>query len=416
MIREITVCPSCFSGKIEAVVSKSDAHRALIAAALAQGKSQLSDWGDSDDIKITLAALEKMGLARREENFALLGGGQYKENMTIHCGQSGSTLRFLIPLSVVLGNGAVFTGEGRLMQRPLTVYQELCTERGIQWSLEGNTLTVKGHLCGGEFHVPGNISSQFITGLCFALPQLAEDSYIHFTTPLESYSYIRMTLDTLARFGITIIKEDSGLRIPGGQKYQPVNYRIEGDWSYGAFWLVGGAINGDVSIENLRMPTLQGDSRVVEILKGMGARIDVYENSVHVQKSELQGTLIDLADVPDLAPVLAIAACAAHGTTEFIHARRLRIKESDRLEAIRCMVESLGADIEAWEDSFVICGRGALRSGAVDTQHDHRMAMAGAIASGIAQGEIRLNDKDCVAKSAPAFWEHFVKLGGLCYE
>ena len=176
MSREITVNPSRFHGCIEAVVSKSDAHRALIAAALAQGKSRLSDWGESDDVRITLAALKKMGLAEEKENFSICGRGAFRNDISIHCGQSGSTLRFLIPLTVTLGQGAVFTGEGRLMQRPLTVYEELFTQRGLKWNLEGNTLTVKGQLCGGEFCVPGNVSSQFITGLCFALPLLKEDS------------------------------------------------------------------------------------------------------------------------------------------------------------------------------------------------------------------------------------------------
>ena len=288
--------------------------------------------------------------------------------------------------------------------------------QGILWKLEENQLTVRGRLQGGTFDVPGNISSQFITGLCFALPLLEEDSHIRFTTPLESYSYIRMTMDTLKAFGITVSREENGLSIPGRQVYRPTEYAIEGDWSYGAFWIVGGAVNGDVTIDHLHSNTLQGDAKAADILESMGADIQRTPTSLRVRKSSLKGTMIDLADVPDLAPVLAVAACAAQGKTEFIHAGRLKIKESDRLKAIEDMVKTLGGRIETTEDSFVIEGTGKLDRGVVETRNDHRMAMAAAIAAGIAGGDIHLDDRDCVAKSAPQFWEHFAKLGGISHE
>ncbi len=412
MNRAVTVKPARFSGTVQAVPSKSDAHRALIAAALAGGESRLSDWGDSDDVQTTLRALERLGLIRARSGFSLSGGGQMGCGAMIPCGQSGSTLRFLIPLTLVLGEGARFTGEGRLMQRPLSVYERLFARQGVDWRLEGDQLTVSGRLAAGRYALPGNVSSQFVTGLCFALPLLEKDSQIDFTSPLESGGYVGMTLETLRRFGIKIHERANGLDIPGGQRYHPAVYAIEGDWSYGAFWLAAGAMGGDVTVRGLKSPSRQGDSRVSAILQEMGATIAQSGDTVRACGNTLQGAEISLADVPDLAPVLAVAACAAHGRSRFTHARRLRIKESDRLAAIGRMVTDLGGRIELGEDEFIIEGIGRLKGGVAETQHDHRMAMAEAVAAGIAEGPVYLDDRDCVAKSAPPFWKHYKALGG----
>lgn len=412
MNRAVTVKPARFSGTVQALPSKSDAHRALIAAALAGGESRLSDWGDSDDVQTTLRALERLGLIRARSGFSLSGGGQMGCGAMIPCGQSGSTLRFLIPLTLVLGEGACFTGEGRLMQRPLSVYERLFARQGVDWRLKGDQLTVSGRMTAGRYELPGDVSSQFVTGLCFALPLLKGDSQIRFTTPLESGSYVSMTLETLRRFGIKIHEEAGGLGIPGGQQYRPAVYAIEGDWSYGAFWLAAGAMGGDVTVRGLKSPSRQGDSRVSAILQEMGASIAQSGDMVRACGSTLQGAEISLADVPDLAPVLAVAACAAHGRSRFTHARRLRIKESDRLAAIGRMVTDLGGRIELGEDEFIIEGIGRLKGGVVETQHDHRMAMAEAVAAGITEGPVYLDDRDCVAKSAPPFWKHYKALGG----
>lgn len=412
MNRAVTVKPARFSGTVQAVPSKSDAHRALIAAALAGGESRLSDWGDSDDVQTTLRALERLGLIRARSGFSLSGGGQMGCGAMIPCGQSGSTLRFLIPLTLVLGEGARFTGEGRLMQRPLSVYERLFARQGVDWRLEGDQLTVSGRLAAGRYELPGDVSSQFVTGLCFALPLLEKDSQIDFTSPLESGGYVGMTLETLRRFGIKIHERANGLDIPGGQRYHPAVYAIEGDWSYGAFWLAAGAMGGDVTVRGLKSPSRQGDSRVSAILQEMGATIAQSGDTVRACGNTLQGAEISLADVPDLAPVLAVAACAAHGRSRFTHARRLRIKESDRLAAIGRMVTDLGGRIELGEDEFIIEGVGRLKGGVAETQHDHRMAMAEAVAAGIAEGPVYLDDRDCVAKSASPFWKHYKALGG----
>ena len=412
MSRAVTVKPASFAGTVQAVPSKSDAHRALIAAALAGGECRLSDWGDSDDVRATLQALEALGLIRTRSGFSLSGGGSMRSDVTISCGQSGSTLRFLIPLTLVLGEGARFTGEGRLMQRPLSVYERLFARQGVDWRLKGDQLTVSGRLAAGRYELPGDVSSQFVTGLCFALPLLEKDSQIDFTSPLESGGYVGMTLETLRRFGIKIHERANGLDIPGGQRYHPAVYAIEGDWSYGAFWLAAGAMGGDVTVRGLKSPSRQGDSRVSAILQEMGATIAQSGDTVRACGNTLRGAEISLADVPDLAPVLAVAACAAHGRSRFTHARRLRIKESDRLAAIGRMVTDLGGRIELGEDEFIIEGVGRLKGGVVETQHDHRMAMAEAVAAGIAEGPVYLDDRDCVAKSAPPFWDPHKALGG----
>ncbi len=408
----VAVRCDCFSGTVQAVPAKSDAHRALIAAALASGESRLSDWGGSDDVQATLQALETLGLIRTRSGFSLSGGGDMGSSVTVPCGQSGSTLRFLIPLTLTLGEGACFIGEGRLMQRPLSVYEDVCARQGVDWRLEGNRLTVRGRLSGGRYEMPGNVSSQFVTGLCFALPLLARDSQIDFTSPLESGGYVRMTLETLRRFGIRIEERQGGLDIPGGQRYRPAVYAIEGDWSYGAFWLAAGAMGGDITVRGLKNPSLQGDSRIAGILREMGGLITQSGDKVRACGGMLHGTEVSLADVPDLAPVLAVAACAAHGRSRFTHARRLRLKESDRLAAIGRMVMDLGGRIDLEEDAFTIEGTGSLKGGAVQTQHDHRMAMAAAVAAEIAGEAVRLDDRDCVAKSAPEFWTHYKQLGG----
>lgn len=416
MSRAYSVQPTRFAGEIRAVPSKSDAHRALIAAALACGESRLSDWGDSDDVQATLRALETLGLVRTRSGFSLSGGGEMRSDTAIACGQSGSTLRFLIPLTLALGEGACFTGAGRLMQRPLSAYERLFTRQGIGWRREGQRLAVSGRLEAGLYELPGDVSSQFVTGLCFALPLLERDSQIRFTSPLESAGYVSMTLETLRRFGIVIHEGAEGLDIPGGQRYRPAVYAIEGDWSYGAFWLAAGAMGGDVTVRGLKSPSLQGDSRVADILWEMGAAIAQSGDAAHACGGALQGVEVSLADVPDLAPVLAVAACAAHGRSRFTQARRLRIKESDRLAAIGRMVTDLGGRISLGEDEFTIEGAGRIAGGAVETRHDHRMAMAAAVAAAASEGPVRLDDGDCVAKSAPDFWRHYHRLGGICDE
>lgn len=415
-MRQVTVLPGPLSGRVAAVPSKSDAHRALIAAALAKGGSAVAPLGESDDVRLTARALEVMGLGRYASGH-MIGGGTMVDFPTVPCGQSGSTLRFLIPLALSLGEGARFTGEGRLMRRPLTVYEDLCAEQGVNWRLEGDTLTLRGRLRPGDYVLPGDVSSQFVTGLLFALPQLAGNSTLRFASPLQSMPYVRMTLRTLAAFGVTITERPEGFDIPGGQRCQPCDYAVEGDWSYAAFPLVAGALGGPVTVGGLDRRSLQGDRAIESLLTRMGARLSWGPDGLTAQAGGqgLRPIQADLSDIPDLGPALAVAALGACGESRLTGARRLAAKECDRLAAILDLTWDLGGEATAPDpDTLIIRGTGSLSGGAGRTRHDHRMAMALAVAAGLCRGPVDVDDADCVAKSAPPFWAHFEQLGGEC--
>lgn len=415
-MRRVTVLPGRLSGRVAAVPSKSDAHRALIAAALADGGSAVAPLGESDDVRLTARALERMGLGRYE-NGRMIGGGAMADFPTVPCGQSGSTLRFLIPLALTKGEGARFTGEGRLMRRPLAVYENLCASQGVAWQLAGDTLTVRGRLRPGDFVLPGDVSSQFVTGLLFALPLLAGDSTLRFASPLQSMPYVRMTIRTLAAFGVTVAERPGGFDIPGGQRYHPCDYAVEGDWSYAAFPLVAGALGGPVTVGGLNRRSLQGDRAIEALLGRMGARLTWGPDGLTAQAGGqgLRPIQADLSDIPDLGPALAVAALGARGESRLTGARRLAAKECDRLAAILDLARDLGGEAIAPDpDTLVIRGRGSLAGGAGRTRRDHRMAMALAVAAGLCRGPVTLDDADCVAKSAPPFWAHFEQLGGAC--
>nr|WP_162990642.1 3-phosphoshikimate 1-carboxyvinyltransferase [Maliibacterium massiliense] len=398
-------------GRVHAVPSKSDAHRAVIAAALAGGASCIDPLGESDDIRATCQAVQALGIAQVAGG-RVTGGGNVRKGACVNARQSGSTLRFLLPLTLTLGEGATFHGEGRLLARPLAPYRAICRAQGITWHQDGVELRVQGRLKAGAFHVRGDVSSQFVSGLLFALPLLDGDSRIVFDTPMQSMPYIVMTMRTLARFGVQTALDEGGIRVPGSQRYSPCDYRVEGDWSYATFPLVAGALGGDVAVEGLAPDSLQGDRAVLDVLARMGAQVAWEEGAVRCQGALLRPTDIDLADIPDLGPALAIAACGAVGDTRFTHAARLRMKECDRLSAIARTMQALGGSITLEEDDFTIHGMGALRGGYAETFHDHRMAMSLAVASCICAGPVMIDDCDCVQKSAPAFWEHFAALGG----
>ena len=402
-----TVSPASLSGTLDVMPSKSASHRAVMMAALCEVPTELAPLQHSRDIEATLACAKGLGL----------GCSTVPVLRTLDCGESGSTLRFFIPLALD-GRGPVrLIGHGRLMQRPLDVYEQLFVPRGVRWSLSGDALTVEGRLQSGEFALRGDVSSQFITGLLLALPQLDGESVIRITTPLESRAYVELTRRVQAAFGIASHWQDEQtLRIPGGQTpVSPGTYAIEGDWSHAAFYLVAGALGhaGPITLRRLDEHSAQGDRAIVDILRSMGARIESHPDGLTVFPSALHAADVDVSQVPDLTPVLTVAMAGAQGTSRITGAARLRIKESDRLSAIAHALTACGADVRELADGLVIRGGTRLHSASVEGCNDHRIVMAMAVAAALSDGEIAITDAQSVAKSAPAFWEEYASLGGI---
>ena len=418
----ITITPTPLSGVLRVPSSKSMTHRELIAAALAKGKTTLSGVTPSQDIEATVRILSLMGAHFTEEasedglTFHISGGLSPKEGLLeADAGESGSTLRFLIPLGLISGNTVRYVGHGRLSERPLTPYYGIFDEKGISFDNRGGLpLTVKGSLPGGRYALPGDVSSQFFTGFLFALPLAADDSVLISTTTLESKSYVDMTLDTLARHGITIHEKSPELyEIPGGQSYRSGAFAVEGDYSQAAFWLVAGLSGKEIKLKGLSRASKQGDKAILAILRAMGGDITEIEGLVSAKPSKTHGTTIDAEDCPDLVPALAALAAVSEGTTEIIHASRVRLKECDRLHVMAVELAKLGADIEEKPDGLVIRGRDHLTGGAVSSWNDHRIAMALAAVSAKCSVPLTIEGAESVRKSYPTFWEDFKRVGGI---
>ena len=387
----LTITPGKLSGTVTPPPSKSQAHRLLICAALAGEGSVIHNLADSQDIRATRRCLAELTTDRRTLP-------------ELDCGESGSTLRFLIPLALALRGGGVFTGHGRLMERPQKPYFDLFDEKGIQYEQKDGVLTVEGRLTPGEYRLPGNVSSQFFTGLLLALPLLDGPSAIIPTTPLESEGYIGMTLDAMHEFGVDIASTRSlppHYLISGGRRYQRAEVTVEGDWSQAAFWYAANCLGCTVDVRGVSQYSTQGD-RVIE--------------SCCLELSQPGDTEIDMSGCPDLAPPVAAAAAVRRGTTRLVNAGRLRIKESDRLAAITAALNALGARVTEHSDSLTIYGRDGLTGGTVDCCNDHRIAMMAAIAATRCREPVTLLGAECVAKSYPDFWEHYRLLGGIFHE
>lgn len=425
-MKEVTIVPKKLSGSLKIPPSKSMAHRAVICAGLSKGTSIIENIEYSDDIIATINAMKALGVDIVEKKNTLIINGEKifsKRERTIDCNESGSTLRFIMPIALVKDGESRFLGKGNLGKRPLNVYYEIFDKQGIEYKYEENILNtfIRGNLKPGEFKVKGNISSQFISGLLFALPLLNGDSKIIITTNLESKGYIDLTLSMLSKFGIII--ENLGykeFRIKGNQNYKAFNYRVEGDYSQGAFFFAAGALNNDVVCYDLDDKSKQGDKEVIDILKNMGATLikktttnnDLKECGLGFISKSLKGVTIDASQCPDIIPAMAVVASLAEGETKIINGERLRIKECDRLNAISTELKKLGANIEELENSLIINGVKSLKGGKVSSHNDHRIAMSLAIASTVCEENVIIDNGDCVKKSYPNFWNDFISLGG----
>lgn len=409
------VAPSRLCGSVTVPPSKSLAHRAILCAALARGISRITHVADSEDMRATIGALEILGVQVQREGYTILidSSGKWEDEAEIDCLESGSTLRFLIPILAALGISAKLTGQGRLPYRPLNTYLECLPFHGAILNTQGGLpLEIDGGLIPGEYELPGNISSQFITGLLLALPLLPGDSRIRLTTPLESAGYIDLTLSVLYDFGINIRTVEGGWEVPGWQQYQPRDYTVEGDWSQAAFFLAAGALGGEISIHGLRRDSAQGDRESAALFQRFGAQVEWQGEALTVSGAPLSGIPIDATQIPDLVPVLAATAALAEGRTVITGAARLRLKESDRLEAMTEALAKLGARITQQPDGLIIDGVPQLSPGTADGCNDHRIVMALAIAALQGSNPTIITDANSVAKSYPNFFEEYNRLGG----
>ncbi len=435
----VTIRPGERSGCVTIPASKSQAHRQLICAALSKSPSVIFCDGISKDIKATIDCLNAAGAdisfdesgrievhpvkignnaaaetgCNSADKTAANAGSETEESIAdLFCGESGSTLRFMIPVVGALGLKAVFHMEGRLADRPIQVYTDELSRHGMSFQKEGSLLKCEGRLESGIYTIPGNISSQYITGLLFALPLLTGDSRIIITESLESGDYIAMTEDALKVSGIKFEKGDMRYDIKGGQTYDfPAEVRTEGDWSNAAFFMCMGALSRDgICIKGLNKDSSQGDKRILEIVKAFGAETMTVENEFWIRRGDLSGQTIDAREIPDLVPTISALAAVCKGTTRIINAGRLRLKESDRLTATRTMLVSLGADVEETKDGLIINGKESLDGGTVSSFNDHRIAMAAAVAACACVSDVTVEDAQCTAKSFPRFFEVYDSL------
>lgn len=397
----VTITPTQLHGPITPPPSKSQAHRLIIAAALAPGESVLTHVAPSQDILATIRCMEALGASFTWSDTTLTVQGLAMNRPAsslphLDCGESGSTLRFLIPIALAVAGGGVFTGQGRLMERPQKPYFDLFDAKGISYTLEGGVLTVQGQLTPGGYPLPGNVSSQFVTGLLYALPLLDGDSTITLTSPLESEGYVDMTRDALAQAGITL----NGYTVPGSQRYSPIRGSVEADWSQAGFFYAALGLGNDLDIQGLNPDSKQGDRRMVPFYQQLTG-------------PEREITL-DVSQCPDLVPPLAaLAAGMAGKTTHIVGAARLRIKESDRLATTSQVLGALGATVEELSEGLTIQGAAQLAGGVtVPCHNDHRIAMMAAVSATRCTAPITLTGAECVAKSFPDFWDVYEGLGG----
>lgn len=420
--------PRTLGGKVYIPPSKSMAHRYLLGAALSEEETIVENLQASMDIEATLRVLENLGVDfQREETLKgtfqvrVQGrGGKFKlQGKEFQCGESGSTLRFLLPLLFMTDQEAIVLGEGKLGERPLTVYYDILEAQGISYETKEGNLPLhlpsgRKTLQGGVYSVRGDISSQFITGLLYALPLLKQESTILLTTTLESRPYIDLTLKALKDFGLVIEnREYQSFHIPGGQSYRGGQYRVEGDYSQLAFFAVAGVIGSEpITCLGLKEDSLQGDKVIIEFLRSMGARVEELEGGYVFYPSKTKGIVIDSKECPDLVPALSVLASLSTGESWIINGERLKIKESNRLVSTSTELQKLGAHIEILDDSLRIEGVSSLSGGEVDSWNDHRVAMSLAAASCRCTGDLVLTGAESVAKSYPGFWDDFRKLGG----
>lgn len=387
---------SILNGTVTAPPSKSAAHRALICSFLAGGGS-VSPIINSKDMQATTGVID-----------ALKRG-----DSTLNCIESGSTLRFMIPVAASLGKNVTFTGEGRLPERPVGEYLEILPKHNVKVESNGFLpLSISGKLTNGTYEAAGDVSSQYITGLLLALANVDGDSAVILTTKLQSKPYVDMTVKVMADYGVYVKETEFGYLIHGNQQFKKLDYTVEGDWSQAAFFLVAGAIGGNITVNGLDMNSTQGDKEIVNVIRNFGGNITVDDNEIRCFGGELKGTEIDASDIPDLVPIIAVLAAFAKGKTVIKGAERLRYKESDRIESVVQNLKLLGAQVQETTDGMIINGGKKLNSAKLKGFNDHRIVMAFSVAGLYIDGAVEIDDAESINKSYPSFFEDYNRLGG----
>ncbi len=414
---------STLNGVVQAPSSKSFAHRIMICCALSRSKCVIKNVSPSDDMDATIGCLTSLGANITKQGSTIYMDStdfvkkNSKEHFTLDCKESGTTLRIMIPICCALGLNVTFIGSGRLPQRPLDEYLTLLPKHGvkIEKSEDSLPLTVSGELCGDTFTISPKVSSQYVSGLIFALSLLDNDTTLELSSKLLGGQYVDITTQVMGNFGVKAEKYDTCYKIKGWQKYTTPDsgeVNVEGDWSQAAFFLCGGAINGDIEVTNLNTNSCQGDKKIVGILQSLGADIEVTENGVRVKKSALKGTTIDALDTPDLVPVVALTCAFADGDTNITGVERLKFKESDRLLSTSEMIKSLGGEATYTTDCIKVKGQGHLKGGIVKAYNDHRIVMASAVGALCTENETVIEDAHAVNKSYSEFFDDYNALGG----
>ena len=425
----VTINARKLAGTVAAVASKSVAHRLILLAALADGTTDIDCTTTSEDIEATISCVRSLGaiVSRTHLGLRIVGIPATRrrelprQKAPLDCGESGTTLRFLLPVVSALDEEVELVGHGRLAERPLSPLYEELVRHGAEISAQGKfPLKVSGPICGGTFRLPGNVSSQFVSGLLMAAPLVDGPVKVLVSEPVESFPYITLTIRALAAFGVAV--EQSHITIDGSPHLcldvarsplaSPGAIPVEGDWSNAAFWLAAGALSFDgIEVTGLDSTSTQGDRAVMAALTLFGARVSRTRGTASCRHERLHGIDLDVSDIPDLVPPLAAVAACAEGTTRLRNAGRLRLKESDRLQSVSAAINAVGGMAVVEDDCLVITGR-ELAGGTVEAANDHRIAMMAAVMACRAQGPLQVRGAQCVAKSYPAFWDDFELLGG----
>jgi 3-phosphoshikimate 1-carboxyvinyltransferase len=412
----VEVYPSIVAGTINPPASKSYLHRSIICAALSEGTSTIENIVYSDDINVSLRAFEDMGVkVTRFDNSVMIesrGLTHLEQEKEVYCNESGSTIRFLIPL---LSNSykSQYKGKSGLMNRPFTIYEEIFKAQNLFFKQDKEKITTKGKLSPGKYIIPGNISSQFISGLLFVLPTLDGDSTIEVTGKFESSKYVDITVEILNKFGITVRFSENLFFIAGNQKYIPTTIYTECDYSQAAFYAVLGMINNNIQISGLNPKSLQPDRNIVKIIESMNGQVNSVHNDLIFYKSNTLGTEIDVSQCPDIAPILGLLAACSKGETNIVNAKRLIIKESNRLLSTYETLKSLGVEVYMGEDSLRIIGTDKINGNTCSSFNDHRIAMTLGIAGTICDSKITIEGAEAINKSYPNFFKDLESLGAV---
>lgn len=417
----IKIRPNRISGEIESISSKSMLHRAIILSSIAINKKTKLKVSDiiSNDIQATVNCMKELG-AKVELDQGCINiislGNNLKREVNINCGESGTTLRLILPIANQFSDKVIIDCDKELRKRPIEDLIITLEESGLYFDDYDFPITIRNKIVTNHFKIKGDVSSQYISGLLFLCALLNEKSFIELTTRLESSAYVDMTVKILKEFGILVNKiENNNFEIYGGRKNIsiPKRYQVEGDWSNSAFFIVGGCIGNSISVSGLELNSSQGDESIVRILKEIGGNVSCFDDSIISKESEFKSFELDFSEIPDLFPILAVVASVSRGTSILKGAKRLKYKESDRIKSTFHMLKSLGADVYIIDDGLVIRGKKMLDGGMVNSCNDHRIVMASTIASIRSKNEVLILNAESVDKSYPNFFEDFKKVGGF---